>query len=459
MAGPRQGVRRWTASVRARSTAAAVVVVALALGGSAVALVVVLQHSVLTTADRIATARSEEITAQLEEGLGPEIAVAGGSGDSAVVQVLSGGRVVAASEDVQGEPRLSTLAPDRGEMSRETLDSLPVGGDDDRYVIVATGLRGVPGVDTVLVAQSVGSGADTVSLATAMLVVGVPLLVGIVGFATYVLVGRALRPVEEIRRRTALITSADLTARVPVPPADDEVARLAQTMNAMLDRLDEAQKAQRRFVSDASHELRSPLATLRAEIDVAARHLGATDWTSTTEVLAAEAARLERLVDNLLTLAKLDERGDRPRRDDVDLDDLADAEVRRLQLHAGLAVTARIAPVRVVGDPGELGQVVRNLADNAAHHARSEVDLRVHRSNGCAVLEITDDGPGVPAEERARVFDRFVRLDDSRARSSGGSGLGLSIVRELVEAHGGEVHLDDQGPLPGARVVVRLPIA
>lgn len=452
-----QGLRRWTASVRARSTAAAVVVVALALGGSAVALVVILQHSVLTTADRIATARSEEITAQLEEGLGPEIAVAGGSGDSAVVQVLSGGRVVAASEDVQGEPPLSSLRPDPGEVIHETRTRLPIGGDDDRYAIVATGLQGVTGADTVLVAQSVGSGADTVSLATAMLVVGVPLLVGIVGLATYVLVGRALRPVEEIRRRTALITGADLTARVPVPPSDDEVARLAQTMNAMLDRLDEAQKAQRRFVSDASHELRSPLATLRAEIDVAARQVATTDWTSTTEVLAAEVARLERLVDNLLTLAKLDERGARSRREDVDLDGLAEAEVRRLQNQAGLTVRSHIVPVRVVGDPGELGQVLRNLADNAARHARSRVEVRLRQSDGTAVLEINDDGPGVPIEERSRVFDRFVRLDDSRARVLGGSGLGLSIVRELVEAHGGEVEIDDVGPLPGARVVVRLP--
>ena len=458
MAGPGARVRQRLAGVRARSTAAAVAVVALALVASSIALIFVLQRSVISTADRIATARAEELTAQLEEGFGPEIAVTGGAGDSAVVQVLDAGRVVAASEDVQGEPPLSSLAPDEGQVLRETLSNLPVGGDDDRYVVVATGLSGVAGADTVLVAQSVGSGADTVSLATALLAVGVPLLVAVVGFATYVLVGRALRPVEQIRKRTALITGANLTARVPVPPADDEVARLAETMNAMLDRLDESQKSQRRFVSDASHELRSPIAALRAEIDVAAQHPEVTNWASATEALGAEVLRLQRLVDNLLTLAKLDERGVRSRHGDVDLDDLAQAEVRRLEHIAGLAVTSHIESVRVAGDPGELGQVVRNLADNAARHARSRVDVRLRRTGRDAVLEITDDGPGIPAAERERVFNRFVRLDDSRARSSGGSGLGLSIVRELVEAHGGDVHVDAGGPLPGARVVVRLPV-
>lgn len=459
MHGLRANLRRRFAGVRARSTAAAVAVVVLALVGSSIALILVLQHSVITTADRIATARAEEITAQLEQGFGPEIAVTGGAGDSAVVQVLKSGQVVAASEDIQGEPPLSSLAPDAGEVLHETITSPPVGPDDDEYAVVATGLSGVSGADTVLVAQSVGSGADTVSLATALLAAGVPLLVALVGLSTYVLVGRALRPIEQIRLRTALITGANLKARVPVPVADDEVARLAETMNAMLDRLDEAQTSQRQFVSDASHELRSPLAALRAEIEVAARHPGATSWALTTDALADEVLRLERLVDNLLTLAKLDERGERPRRDDVDLDDLVQAEVRRLEHHAGLAVTAHLEPARVAGDRGELGQVVRNVVDNAAHHARSQVDIRLRRSDGTAVLEITDDGPGVLPGQRDQVFDRFVRLDDSRARSSGGSGLGLAIVRELVTAHGGDVYMDEGGPLPGARVVIRLPVA
>jgi signal transduction histidine kinase len=451
-------LRRRLSSVRARSTAAAMAVVALALVASSIVLIVVLQRSVLSTADRIATTRAEEIAADLRQGLTPVEAVIGASEESAPAQILRRGRVVAASESIHSAPPLVLLAPRPGEIMRTSRDTLPIGGDDDGYVVVALGVADVDAADTVLVAQSMGSGATTVSLTMALLAVGVPLLVGIAGLATYVLVGRALRPVEQIRQRTAMITSADLSARVPVPTADDEVTRLAHTMNAMLDRLDQAQKSQRRFVSDASHELRGPLASLRAEIEVAAQHPELTDWLSTVEALGEEVMRLQGLVDSLLTLAKLDERGARPRSGDVDLDDLVDGEVRRMRHRAGLEVTTRIEPVRVMGDPGELGQVIRNLVDNAARHATSRVDVRLHHLDGDGVLEITDDGPGLPADQRARVFDRFVRLDDSRTRSSGGSGLGLSIVRELVEAHGGSVHVDDLGPLRGARLVVRLPL-
>jgi signal transduction histidine kinase len=284
--------------------------------------------------------------------------------------------------------------------------------------------------------------------------VGVPLLLLLVGLATWSSVRRALRPVEQIRARTAEIGVADLSARVPVPAAQDEIAALARTMNAMLRRLEAAVAAQRAFISDAGHEMRSPLAAIRTEMEVAQRvGLG----ERTIEDLLGETARLERLVADLLLLARADEGAMTLHRADVDLDDLLQDERQRLRTRPGLTVTASISPARTVGDRAALARVVRNLVDNAARHAAGRVHLACGVDGSHAWIEVCDDGPGVPAVDRARVFERFVRLDDARAREDGGSGLGLAIVGELVRASGGTVRIDDGGLLPGARLRVELP--
>jgi signal transduction histidine kinase len=224
-------------------------------------------------------------------------------------------------------------------------------------------------------------------------------------------------------------------------------------MNAMLDRLEAAVTTQRAFISDAGHEMRSPLAAIRTEMEVAQRvGLG----ERTIEDLLGETARLERLVADLLLLARADEGAMTLHRADVDLDDLLQDERQRLRTRPGLTVTAAIAPARTVGDRAALARVVRNLVDNAARHAAARVHLACGVEASHAWIEVSDDGPGVPPADRARVFERFVRLDDARAREDGGSGLGLAIVRELVRASGGTVRLEDGGPLPGARVRVEL---
>jgi signal transduction histidine kinase len=271
---------------------------------------------------------------------------------------------------------------------------------------------------------------------------------------TYLAAGRALRPVEAIRARVAA-THGDLSVRVPVPPAHDEVGRLAETMNAMLGRLQAAQAVQRRFVADASHELRSPLATIATGLELLAQDSHGTS-PATVAALRGETERLGRLVDALLLLARADESGLRPRREDVDLDEVVEAERGR---PAG-RIVPRIdtVPVRVVGDRGQLARVVRNLVDNACRHARSTVVVTVGRDARQALLEVADDGPGVPPPQRARVFERFVRLDDARARVDGGAGLGLAIVAEVVAAHGGTVEVVE-GPLGGALFQVRLPLS
>jgi signal transduction histidine kinase len=224
-------------------------------------------------------------------------------------------------------------------------------------------------------------------------------------------------------------------------------------MNDMLTRLETARAAQRRFVADASHELRSPLATITARLELGQRR-GPTD-TDTAEMLP-EAHRMSRLIDDLLLLARADERGLAPRRDDVDLDELVEAEAARLRNTTAVRVEVDTAPVRVTGDRAQLARLLRNLTNNAARHARSRVTLRVRAERTEAILDVADDGPGIPILDRRRVFDRFVRLDEGRARETGGAGLGLAIVAEIVAAHHGQV-TTAESPGGGALLHVRLP--
>jgi signal transduction histidine kinase len=310
----------------------------------------------------------------------------------------------------------------------------------------------------VVVASSVETQRDTVTTVTTYLLIGFPLLLVLVGAATWMLVGRALRPVERIRSRVHGIGVGQLADRVPVPAADDEIARLAVTMNEMLDRLQAGQETQRRFVADASHELRSPIASLMAALDVIMADESGRSAPELHLVMEAETERMRRLVEDLLLLAKADDTGLRIQRTDVDLDDLVGIELRRLRTANGVAVEGVVPPVRVTGDAAKLSQVLRNLADNAVQAAHGKVRFTLAEQAGIATVTVEDDGDGIPADERSRVFERFVRLDASRARGSGGSGLGLAIVREVVRGHGGTVEVTDS-PLGGARFVVRLPVA
>lgn len=294
--------------------------------------------------------------------------------------------------------------------------------------------------------------SDAVQDAAEAMLVGIPLLVLVVGVMTYLLTGRALRPVEQIRARTAQISEADLGTRVDVPPTGDEIARLAVTLNGMLDRLHDAQRAQVRFVADASHELRSPLAAARAELDVAVRDAEHADWLATAAVLRDSNERMQRLVDDLLVLTRTGETA-HGREQDVDLDEVVERIGFGLRPRDGVVVDVVTAPVRVRGNPDELARAVQNLADNAVRHAQHRVRLTVAPG---ARIEVADDGAGIPMADRELVFDRFVRLDDGRARSVGGSGLGLAIVRGIVDSHGGSVRIGD-GDLGGASFVVLLP--
>lgn len=275
--------------------------------------------------------------------------------------------------------------------------------------------------------------------------------------ALYVVVGRALRPVDVLRREVEGIEPDDLQRRVTVPRVDDEVGRLAHTMNALLGRLQDASERQSRFVSDASHELRTPLAVVRTRLEVGLRRPESTDWPATASAVLEQSRRMERLVSELLTLVRSD-RSVGAASVDIDLEDVvrsavADARAARSTPEIGLD---RLLAGRVNGDPDRLQRVVANLLDNAQRHATSRIDVSLSASGGRVVLIVDDDGPGIDEADRTRVFERFTRLDDSRARTSGGAGLGLAIVRELVVAHHGNVGATSS-PSGGARFVVDLP--
>ena len=277
---------------------------------------------------------------------------------------------------------------------------------------------------------------------------GLPLVVALLGAVAWFVTGRALHPVEAMRAEADAITHSTLHRRVPEPAAVDEVGRLARTLNAMLDRLEGSAERQRRFVADASHELRTPVATLRAELEVALRSGDEAELRRGVEAALVEEDRLESLLADLLLLASLE---DAPlaRAEPVDLGALVAAEAER----------RRAVPVTVTGHgivpgaPRPLERVITNLLDNAARHARSTVVATIDGGE----LVVEDDGPGIPAADRERVFERFTRLDEGRARDAGGSGLGLSIVRAAVDAHGGTVTIDESPTLGGARFTVRLP--
>jgi signal transduction histidine kinase len=279
----------------------------------------------------------------------------------------------------------------------------------------------------------------------------------------YRAVGSALRPVERMRRTVAEISTRDLTVRVGLPPGRDEVHRLASTLNSMLDRLASAQAAQRRFVSDASHELRSPLATITAAMDVSAQHPETISTEALVPIVATEVARLRELVDDLLVLARTEDSSDHPPDAEVDLDDLVRAEARRVRASTSLQVEVAAQPVKVTGNEAQLRRAVRNLVDNAVAHARGRVRLTSRSGEdgaGGALVEVSDDGPGIAAADRDRIFDRFVRLDDARDRANGGAGLGLAIVAAIAARHGGHARYVEHpdSDYPGAHFTLELPV-
>ena len=438
-----------------RITLLATVAVAITLVAAAILLVRVQREALTTSIERSLRVRADDIAGLVERGQLPT-ALGQGRSQVAAVQVLDAkGEVVAATANIAARAPMATLRPVAGASAYVTIDDLGI--DDERFRVLARTMVTADGTYTLLVAASMESVDDSAEVLASVLWLGTPLVVGLVGAGSWLVVGRALAPVEAMRREVAAITATELDRRVPEPPTEDELGRLARTMNAMLARLEDASERQGRFVADASHELRSPLASLRTQIEV---NLG--DGDAGRRLLLAglleEVLRMQRLVDDLLLLAR-SEHEVTPRRETVDLDDIVLAEVRRAPVPAGKRVNASgVSAGQVMGDADQLGRVVRNLLENALRHARREVMVRAGEDAAGVFLVVEDDGEGVAAEDGERVFDRFSRADRARARSHGGTGLGLAITKAIVEGHGGTVSVDAERA-GGAEFVVRLPAA
>ena len=501
MADPPAPRRRWWRawSLRARLTIIATALLGAGLGVAALLLATTVERSLEAALDTGALQSAREIAALVDAGQLPDPVPVADEGTAVVQVVDAAGRVRAASA---GADRLvSLLRPAQLEAARGGARLYVPGeraGLDGLLRVVAVPAGPAADPRTVVVAVGFAGVQDSVRTLRTGLLAGGPLLLAVLALVSWRVIGWTLRPVEELRGAAAEITGTGGSRRLPVPDARDEVHRLALTLNDMLARLDAASARQRAFVSDAAHELRSPLASLRTQLEVAARLNGTVDVGELARDALLDVDRLSRLVDDLLLLARLDEGTARvPRREPVDLETLAADEVAR---YAGARVPIRLtvpgtgpgatagaraavartraavtggsgtavtgaeaavtggpgaAPVMVSADPAALRRVLANLLDNAVRHAGTAVDVTVSVMDSEALLSVTDDGPGIPATDRDRVFDRFTRLDAARGRHGGGAGLGLAIVRELVRAHGGTVTLSDAGP--GLRAAVSLP--
>lgn len=431
--------------VRTRTTVAAMLVVGVALVLGAVFLVNRQQASLTSVVETGARLRAIDLASALKDGSLPDD-VAVPTEDEAFAQIVdSAGKVVRASPNIGDEPCVVDLDPDAGETDSTTVQNTPVG--DDPFRVVATTVSVDGQRYSVYVGASLEPVENSLRGLVQTLVAGVVMLVLLVGATTWFVVGRALRPVEQIRAEVDRITGTDLRRRVPEPNVDDEIGRLARTMNSMLARVQDATDRQRRFVGDASHEMRSPLTAMRAQLEVDLAHPGAAEWETTEAEVLAETLRLQRLVDDLLLLARADAPREQRSWRVLDLDDLVLSEVRKLRVRNRCEVNAReVTAVQVHGDSDSLVRAVHNLVSNAERYATSEVTVSLTAVDGTAELRVSDDGPGVPDGLREEIFERFSRGDDSRARDSGGAGLGLAISREIAAAHGGTLTLAPRSP-------------
>jgi signal transduction histidine kinase len=440
---------RWravTATLRARVTLLAALVVLAVLSAASVGLVLAQRAALMEAVDEHLDQQADVVgQAVLASGTRDIPAL---PGEDVVVEILGpDGELVAASEGLRGRLPLEDR-PAAGD-GAVTVD-LP-GGDPGRLLV-----RDAGGA-TLVVAASLDDVQDAVTALAGSLLAVVPLSTAVLAGVVWWAVGRALRPVEDIRARVDTISATRLDGRVPEPRTHDEVARLAHTMNAMLARLQHSTEQQRSFVADAAHELRSPLARIRAELEVDAAHPASADLARTHASVLGETVGLQRLVDDLLLLARGDAGAlDHVRVGPVDLDHVVDRLVTARRRPDGPRIDTRgVGPVQVRGDEAQLGRAVGNLLDNAVRHARATVTVTLEEAAGGGVrLAVADDGPGILLEDHERVFERFTRLDEARS-ADGGAGLGLAIARDIARRHGGDVTLD--GEWPGARFVLALP--
>jgi signal transduction histidine kinase len=450
-------VLRALSTVRAKAAISAGVIVAVTLVAGAIVLTVLVRRSLVDDLNAAARARAEDVAALLRAGAVPGTLAVHGEEDAVVQVVAADGTVLAASANLEGQGPLREGAASGGDGSAHPFTARVRTADDvDELRVLPVAVDLPSGRATVYIGSNLDRVDETIQTIVRILAVGIPLLALIVGGTTWYLVGRSLRPVEAIRSEVAEISAKDLSRRVPEPATQDEIGRLARTMNQTLDRLADSIERQRRFVADASHELQSPVASAQVVLDVAMAHPETTDWPAVATDLQSEHRRIELLLRDLLFLARSENGAPATALAWIDLDDVVRGEVERLRARTSMRIEATgVEPVEVRADAEQLARAIRNLLENAATYATSLIVVTTRDLGDRAEVAVTDDGPGVPPADRERIFERFARTSESRDRHTGGTGLGLAIARDIVTAHHGTIEVVDSAV--GARFVITLP--
>jgi signal transduction histidine kinase len=448
--------------VRVRLTAAVALLVFVVGGVVALWFVRRVERSLVDEAQARNAEVLDEITSALASGKDPR---------DVLVPIPDGGVAGNAFVPTPGFGAPGTVIYVDGQGGADLLDGrfnvrIPSGTDPGSVGAVRTGpdeavaslaVSGASGPGQLLATSPLDDVRNSVDTLRHALWFAVPALALAMGALAWLVTGRALRPVEAIARRADEITSASLHERVPEPATGDEVAHLARTVNAMLGRLEEGAARQRRFVSDASHELRSPLTAIRSQVEVGLLTPD-TDWDAVGRTVLDESARLEQLVDDLLALARASE-GSMSGRSTSERADLRDVVTTEAGRHRRVPVTIEAdAPAWATIGARDAERVLRHLLDNAARHARGGVKVAVRTNGDGITVLVDDDGAGIAPADRARALERFTRLDEGRSRDAGGAGLGLAVADEIVRSSGGQLSIEES-TLGGARLRVRLPAA
>jgi len=439
--------------VRTRMVVSACAIVAITLAFGGALLVYSQRTSLIDGITTNAELRADDIAATLaKETLPSQLAVP--REDESLIQILDqSGAVVASSSNIEGESALFVMTVPEVGFIHFTTHNVAVA--DNSFRIVARQVNSPTGVFTIYVGYSLESVDQSVRSLTALLLIGLPLLVFVVGLITWLTTTRALKPIETMRRDVEAMTADKLNERVTVPVPNDEVRRLALTMNDLIDRIEQAQRLQNQFVENASHELRSPLASLRAQLEVLRPNASETENSTTREHLLSETVRLQLLIDDLLDAAQISRSRNIPK-GIVDLDDVIFDVVQRIRVTTRHTINlSNVSAGQVRADRRQMERLVTNLVDNAVRHCVSAVSLGLTEIDSHVVLTVADDGLGIPQADRQRIFDRFERIDDGRSRREGGFGLGLAMVASIARIHDATVAVADNNP--GAKFVVMFP--
>jgi signal transduction histidine kinase len=418
------------------------------IGVSVLVLALVRSAETYDARDQIAGA-SDQVLSMIKQGGLPSVLR---SRDNEAIQVVDAhGRSFDATPQLAGKPPMAAFRAARGMQAERTL--CPPVGLKGCMIVLALKVSQPDGTWLIYAATPQVAWYGNNSTVPILVIGASVLTTAMMAAGTFLAVGKTLAPVGAIRRELEVITATGLDRRVPVPRQQDEIRRLAETVNDTLDRLEGAYERLRHFTSDASHDLRSPITAMRTQLEEALMYPADTDWPRMTEAVLGAVERLQALVTDLLAIARLDA-GAPLARDPTDLAQLVEAELDRHP--GGIKVVRKLQKgVFTRCDRLRLARLLTNLMDNAERHATSQIMVIVRSCEAMAIMEVIDDGAGIATELREVVFRRFTRLDASRSRDAGGTGLGLAIARQIAEAHQGTLTIEDSPA--GARFVLRLP--